>query len=1417
MADQEPLDTTSQDADQLPERIRVHALAKRLGVTSKRILAKLSELGAEARSPQSNVDRSVAETVRDSLRTPNLISPPPEAGESPAATATPAGAEPDERSRAAAPEPGGGSGRVPESATDAETRGSAADGEVAPAEDESAGASTEVRVGVGYEPRPGGESTSAAASETGAAEAASRAMAHSTPTFTALFTAPAGLFAGPVPDEPTVTEPIVFETAVAAPLFLPPDAAVAEELRRRRRAERAVDRPDESATDTDTEDETDSEGGGDEQTGGEEQPRRRRRGRRGRGRGRGEQHADAETGIDQEDVVTESGERDADTDTSGEQPAETTDTESAEQDESGDTEFGADAEQSEGTPSRRRRRRRRRKAGESGETEPADDDPPNTVVHEREPRNKSRGRVVVDEVQGISGSTRLEAKRQRRRDGREAGRRRPPILTESEFLARRESVDRVMVVREKAFPGHPTATQVAVLEDNILVEHFVTSTGSASMVGNVYLGKVQNVLPSMEAAFVDIGRGRNGVLYAGEVDWEAAGLGGKERKIEQALKPGDQVLVQVSKDPVGHKGARLTTQISLAGRFLVYVPGGTSTGISRKLPDTERKRLKEILREIVPDDAGVIIRTAAEGVSETELIRDVERLQTTWRKIKEASEKDSGAPKTLYEEPDLLVKVVRDLFNEDFSELVIEGERSWSTVQSYIGTVAPDLLDRVSRHENNGVDVFEAYRIDEQLTKALDRKVWLPSGGTLVIDRTEAMTVIDVNTGKFTGSGGGNLEETVTRNNLEAAEEIVRQMRLRDIGGMIVVDFIDMVLESNRDLVLRRLTEALGRDRTRHQVSEVTSLGLVQMTRKKLGTGLVEAFSTTCEHCHGRGILVHSYPVEPSSAEDGAGRSREPGSRRRRGRDKAPAIAAPAVVAAESADEDAAVKRAHPVALAMAAHQAEETTEPVGAAEAVESEAVVSEAIEAVRAGDTVAGSAPESTAGRSVYERVAEEAIAAPVGGGASGTAASNGVSTENGRPAQDRPEGEEPPPRPRRRRRVVRSAAAPGSTGGRTAVVGAEPVAGGESGDDSAAAVPGSAPPATGSAAAVTGPGSTTAGFAPVGDDAVPAAVEEIAPAAEPTGTDPASAVPGSAPLATGSAPTAAGAVSGEADATVSGVDEAPAESAATTGESGEEAAEAAAVSGEAVRAAAEDTVSAETVQESAEGAAASAVPGSAPLATGSAPTETGVVPPETGAPAGGEATSPEADSSGIGAAAGSGAGEPAIRSARRRAARPAAAPDAGGGTPVVMSAEPVGHGTPVSAGEPISAAAEPASAGGSSGDTAAEAVTAVEPTDGPAEAVAPSDVAAAGTEPAGSDTVVSDVEDMTVRPSRRRRVARSTAAPTPDSSGAVFVLSAGEHSTAPTVDFTADPEQVEPSAHRTRRRGAGRPAGPPADEQS
>ena len=503
-------------------------------------------------------------------------------------------------------------------------------------------------------------------------------------------------------------------------------------------------------------------------------------------------------------------------------------------------------------------------------------------MHERAPRAKKQ--ADSNEIQGIDGSTRLEAKRQRRRDGRDAGRRRPPVLTEAEFLARREAVDRVMVVRDKVRtePPHPGSryTQIAVLEDGIVVEHFVTSAASASLVGNIYLGIVQNVLPSMEAAFVDIGRGRNGVLYAGEVNWEAAGLGGSNRKIEQALKPGDYVVVQVSKDPVGHKGARLTTQVSLAGRYLVYVPGASSTGISRKLPDTERQRLKEILKEVVPSDAGVIIRTASEGVKEEDIRGDVNRLQERWTEIAERADetkkKAAGAAVALYEEPDVLVKVIRDLFNEDFGKLIVSGDDAWATINEYVSSVAPELVSKLNKYEQpdgDGPDVFAVHRIDEQLAKAMDRKVWLPSGGTLVIDRTEAMTIVDVNTGKFTGSGG-NLEQTVTKNNLEAAEETVRQLRLRDIGGIVVIDFIDMVLESNRDLVLRRLTEALARDRTRHQVSEVTSLGLVQLTRKKLGTGLVEAFSTTCPHCSGRGIMLHADPVDSAPA---AGRKSESG------------------------------------------------------------------------------------------------------------------------------------------------------------------------------------------------------------------------------------------------------------------------------------------------------------------------------------------------------------------------------------------------------------------------------------------------------------------------------------------------------------------------------------------------------------
>ena len=509
--------------------------------------------------------------------------------------------------------------------------------------------------------------------------------------------------------------------------------------------------------------------------------------------------------------------------------------ESAEQSDapSGEPEGGDEEESS----SRRRRRRRARSTASSDE-----------------------GGDPADQVQALKGSTRLEAKKMRRREGRREGRRRHSI-SESEFLARRESVERTMVIRDQ-----DGLDQIAILEDGLLVEHYVARRTQSSMVGNIYLGRVQNVLPSMEAAFVDVGRGRNAVLYAGEVNWDAVGLEGKPRRIESALKSGDPVLVQVTKDPIGHKGARLTSQITLAGRYLVLIPGGSMMGISRKLPDKERARLKKILKAVVPSGSGVIVRTAAEGATEEQIRDDVARLTRQWEDIEKKRTNTKSAPTLLRGEPELAVRVVRDIFNEDFSKLIIEGRDTYATVKEYVDELSPELSDRVEQWVGTE-DVFHAHRIDEQLAKGMDRKVWLPSGGTLIIDRTEAMTVIDVNTGKFIGAGG-TLEETVTRNNLEAAEEIVRQLRLRDIGGIVIIDFVDMVLESNRDLVLRRLVECLGRDRTRHQVTEITSLGLVQMTRKRVGEGLVEAFSSSCEACEGRGFIVHHHPVETSGADN---------------------------------------------------------------------------------------------------------------------------------------------------------------------------------------------------------------------------------------------------------------------------------------------------------------------------------------------------------------------------------------------------------------------------------------------------------------------------------------------------------------------------------------------------------------------
>ncbi|HEY9293047.1 MAG TPA: Rne/Rng family ribonuclease [Microlunatus sp.] len=650
--------------------------------------------------------------------------------------------------------------------------------------------------------------------------------------------------------------------------------------------------------DEDADDEGDDNEGSEDRQGDGNRRRRRRRGGRRRRRGRdrdsdGPDESDGDSDDAQDDSAdagSDSAAKAADSATVDKaDKAETAATESADSGsadaepvkesadvESDDTDKDENGDSDDGNrdPNRRRRRRRRRRRGE--DTGGSADDPTEVVVRVREPRKAS------DEVTGIDGSTRMEAKRQRRREGREAGRRRAPIISEAEFLARRESVNRKMIIRQR-----DDLAQIAVLEDGVLVEHYVDRESANSLIGNVYLGRVQNVLPSMEAAFIDIGRGRNAVLYAGEVDWDSYGVEGQDRKVEKVLKSGQTVLVQVTKDPIGAKGARLTNHVSIPGRYVVYAPGGHLSGISRKLPDNERKRLKEILDGAVADSASVIVRTAAEGASEDELTRDVNRLQAQWEDI-EKKVKSGNAPQLLYAEPDLTLRIVRDLFTEDFSELIIQGNGSMSdaydAIEAYVKHVAPHLADRMKHWSTDTEgDLFGHYRLDEQIAKGLERKVFLPSGGSLIIDRTEAMTVIDVNTGKFTGSGG-NLEATITSNNLEAAEEIVRQLRLRDIGGIIVIDFIDMVLPNNRELLLRRLVECLGRDRTRHQVAEVTSLGLVQMTRKRIGTGLLEAFSTECPHCHGRGVELHDVPVADAKLADGGTRDDHGGGRKRRNR-----------------------------------------------------------------------------------------------------------------------------------------------------------------------------------------------------------------------------------------------------------------------------------------------------------------------------------------------------------------------------------------------------------------------------------------------------------------------------------------------------------------------------------------------------
>ncbi len=529
-------------------------------------------------------------------------------------------------------------------------------------------------------------------------------------------------------------------------------------------------------------------------------------------------------------------------------------------DEGSDSSEDSSEDSAEGTTHRRRRRRRATGEGVTpGET--VDEDGVITVVKVREVRERTERPARAERNERGTRSRGRDRDRggrnENRGDYREPYRRRGTVITDGEFLARRENVDREMVVRQIG-----DRIQIAVIEDKVMVEHYVNRNANVSYVGNVYLGRVQNVLPSMEAAFVDIGKGRNAVLYAGEVNWDAAGISETQpRKIEMVLKTGQPVLVQVTKDPIGQKGARLTSQISLPGRYVVYVPGGGMSGISKRLPESERSRLKAILKNLIPEEAGVIVRTAAEGVSEEELTNDVARLKAQWEDIYQKSENPNfHAPALLLSEPDLAVRVIRDIFNEDFRKLTIQGNEAWEEISSYLGSIAPELVTKLEKYTGKG-DLFADFRVEEQLAKAFDRKVCLPSGGSLVIDRTEAMIVIDVNTGKFIGKGG-NLEETVTKNNLEAAEEIARQLRLRDLGGIIVIDFIDMILESNRDAVLRRLVECLGRDRTKHQVAEVTSLGLVQMTRKRVGQGLIEAFSTTCDSCAGRGIHIHMDPVK---------------------------------------------------------------------------------------------------------------------------------------------------------------------------------------------------------------------------------------------------------------------------------------------------------------------------------------------------------------------------------------------------------------------------------------------------------------------------------------------------------------------------------------------------------------------------
>jgi len=518
-----------------------------------------------------------------------------------------------------------------------------------------------------------------------------------------------------------------------------------------------------------------------------------------------------------------------------------------------------DAQQDEAEPdadaavkpaARRRRRPSSTRADEAHHATTAPTAPTAPTASEPSAPKPTRSRPAkaktVEEQVAAGGPTR-GIRTTRSRTGRDGRRRREPLPTPPRVT------DKLMVITERG-----DRDQIAVLEEDLLVQHYVTRAGATSMVGNIYLGRVQNVLPGMEAAFVDVGRGRNGVLYAGEVNYSPEDIDGPAPRIEQLLKPGQAVMVQVTKDPMGGKGARLTANLSLAGRYLVLAPNQDLQGISRRLPDEARKRLKTLLKRVKPPEHGVIVRTAAEAATEEALEADLRRLLAIWDQI-QATARKGKAPTVLYEEPELTVRVVRDLFtDEEYRGLVTDSQRVHGLVVNYLREVAPDLADKVTLH-TGPLPAFEAYRIVEQIHKALDRKVWLPSGGYLIIERTEAMTIVDVNTGKSVGKT--NLEATVVNTNLEAAREVARQLRLRDIGGIIVIDFIDMLLDKNKKQVEDTMREALAVDKTRSQVFEIGPLGLMQVTRKRVSSGLVESFSQICPTCEGRGIIL-TYDVD---------------------------------------------------------------------------------------------------------------------------------------------------------------------------------------------------------------------------------------------------------------------------------------------------------------------------------------------------------------------------------------------------------------------------------------------------------------------------------------------------------------------------------------------------------------------------